>query len=431
MSPGERDIMLEKVQRDSFRFFSTHANPANGLVRDTSQDGSPSSIAAVGFALTCYPIAVEHGWMPRAEALARTLAAVRFFADADQSGSKTGTGYKGFFYHFLDMHSGERAWNSELSTIDTTLLVGGMLLAARYFDGDDASEAEVRSQVEAIYRRIDWRWAQNGDGALSLGWTPERGFIRWRWIGYSEALLLYALALGSPSHSATADAYDQWLSGYRWKRIYGHEYVYAGPLFIHQFSHVWIDFRDIFDAYMRERGLDYFENSTRATEVQREYARRNPYHWARYHDCCWGITATNGPGPAERVIGGRKRKFYGYAARGAPWGPDDGTIAPWAAVASLPFAPDIVLPTIAYLAERHYHQGNDLGFYSSFNPTWVDDDGTVGWACPWHIGLNQGPIVAMIENFRSGMIWRLMRECEPIVRGLERAGFAGGWLDRL
>ncbi|MDN5924514.1 MAG: hypothetical protein L0H70_05890 [Xanthomonadales bacterium] len=429
MTLGDTDALLEKVQRDSFHFFSAHVNPANGLVRDSSQEHIPCSIAAVGFALTCYPIAVERAWMTRAEALALTLAAVRFFANAEQSDSKTSAGYKGFFYHFLDMHTGCRVWDSELSTIDTALLMGGLLLAARYFDGTHADECEVRSKVGDIYARIDWRWAQNDGAALSLGWTPEKGFISWRWIGYSEALLLYALALGSPTFPVGTDAYEQWLSGYRWNRIYGHELVYAGPLFIHQFSHVWIDFRNIQDAYMRHRGLDYFENSHRATKIQREYARRNPHHWDHYHDACWGMTASNGPGPAQFTINGRQRKFYGYAARGAPYGPDDGTIAPWAVVASLPFAPEIVLPTIAYLAEEFYQEGIDLGFYSSFNPTWRGPDGQQGWSCPWHIGINQGPIVAMIENHRSGMVWSLMRECEPIVRGLNRAGFGGGWLD--
>ncbi|MFP5406313.1 MAG: glucoamylase family protein, partial [Gammaproteobacteria bacterium] len=231
------DPLVEKVQQDSFRFFPSHANPDNGLVRDSTQQHTPSSIASVGFALTCYPIAVRQGWMSRADALARTLATLRFFAHADQSGSPESAGYRGFFFHFLDMHSGRRAWKCELSTIDTTLLVAGMLLAARFFDGDSDEESEVRSSAAGIYERVDWRWAQNDGAALSLGWTPERGFLRFRWIGYSEALLLYALALGSPTHAASLDAYGQWLSGYRWKRIYGRELVYAGPLFIHQFSH--------------------------------------------------------------------------------------------------------------------------------------------------------------------------------------------------
>jgi hypothetical protein len=424
--------ILEKIQYDSFRFFQAHVNPANGLVRDSTQEHSPCSIAAVGFALMCYPVAVRRGWMTRADALAKTLAALHFFFDAEQSEAPDATGYRGFFYHFLDMGTGRRAWNCELSTIDTTLLAAGMLLAAMFFDGRDAEESRVRALVESIYERIDWRWAQNGGAALALAWTPERGFQRWRWIGYSEALILYALALGSHEHSASRNAYDEWLSGYRWRRIYGFEYVYAGPLFIHQFSHMWVDFRGIADAYMAGRGIDYFENSRRATCVHREYAIRNPHQWEHYSGECWGLTASNGPGPgSRRTPDGRQLDFYGYRARGAPYGPDDGTVSPWASIASLPFAPEVVLPTIESLARRTYSQGAAFGFYGSFNPTYRVSQDDIGWVCPWHYALNQGPIVAMIENYRDGFIWSLMRRCEPVVRGLVCAGFRGGWLDQV
>lgn len=423
---------IEKVQRDSFRFFPAHDNPVNGLVRDSTQEHSPCSIAAVGFALTCHPVAVRRGWMTHAEALGKTLAALRFFDAAEQSDAPRASGNHGFFYHFLDMETGERAWQCELSTIDTALLVAGMLCAAVFFDGDAAAEQEVRTRAADIYERIDWRWAQNGGAALSLGWTPEKGFLPYRWIGYSEALILYALALGSETHPASRDAYDEWLSGYRWKRIYDFEYVYAGPLFIHQFSHLWIDFRVIADAYMRERGIDYFENSRRATCVHREYAIRNPRHWEHYCGDCWGVTASNGPGPISgRVINGQKRDFYGYCARGAPYGPDDGTVSPWASIASLPFAPEVVMPTIEALARRTYSQHERFGFYGSFNPTFHTQAGDVGWVCPWHYALNQGPIVIMIENWRDDFVWELMKRSRPVVRGLREAGFEGGWLDSI
>lgn len=421
--------LLESLQHDSFRFFPAHLNPANGLVRDSTQEHTPCSIAAVGFSLTCCPIAVRRGWMTRADALDKTLAALRFFRDAEQSEAPGASGFRGFFYHFLDMETGARAWGCELSTIDTALLLAGMLLSARFFDGDDAREREVRRLAATIYERVDWAWAQNGGAAISLGWTPEKGFLPWRWIGYSEALILYALALGSPSHAARRDAYDEWLSGYRWKRIYDVEYVYAGPLFIHQFSHVWIDFRDIADAYMRARGIDYFENSRRATIVHREYAIRNPRGWKNYSGECWGLTASNGPGPQYgRMMNGRKRDFYGYCARGAPFGPDDGTVSPWASIASLPFAPEVVLPTIEALSRFSGNRHEFFGFYGSFNPTYHADEGDAGWICPWHMGLNQGPIVAMMENHRDGFVWELMRGCAPLADGLRAAGFRGGWL---
>ncbi len=426
---NDETALLERVQHDSFRYFVDHANAANGLVADSTHPHSPCSIGVVGFALSCYPVAVEHGWMTRAAARTRVLAALRFFQAADQSGAVDGVGYKGFFYHFLDMHSGRRAWKCELSTIDTALLVAGMLTCAQYFDRADKGEREIRATTTAIYERIDWRWAQNRSRALSMGWTPERGFLRSRWIGYNEALILYALALGSPSHAASAGAYAQWLSGYRWKRIYDIEYVYAGPLFIHQFSHAWIDFRKIQDRFMAQKSIDYFENSRRATYVHHEYAQRNPRQFEYSDGQCWGLTASDGPGPETCMVRGRKRVLHGYRARGVPFGADDGTVAPWAALASMPFAPEIVLPTLKYLYDQTYNVQNKFGFYASFNPTIHRKRGSIGWISSWHFGLHQGPIVLMIENYRNGMLWRLMRDCAPIVRGLRRAGFAGGWLD--
>lgn len=426
---GDDAALLERVQRDSFRFFSEYSRPDNGLVADSSQKDSPCSIAAVGFALSAYPVAVEHGWMTRDEALARTLAALRFFDAAQQGGALNQTAYKGFFFHFLHMTTGERVWESEVSVIDTALLIAGMLFAARYFGRADAAENEVGQRAVAIYSRVDWPWMQNGGAAFALAWTPEKGFARQRWIGYSEALVMYVLALGSPTHAVGADAYRQWLSGYRWKRIYGQSYVYAGPLFIHQFSHIWIDFRGIRDAYMLAKDMDYFENSRRATNVHQEYAKRNPKNFRDYHGLCWGLTASDGPGPMHKRIHGRERKFLGYRARGAPYGPDDGTVAPWASIASLPFAPELVIPTIRYLAQRTYDPDNPFGFTASFNPTLHQRSGDVGWLSPWHFGLNQGPIVLMIENYENEFIWRLMRDCPYIRRGLTRAGFNGGWLD--
>ncbi|MDQ2915716.1 MAG: hypothetical protein M3R40_00895 [Pseudomonadota bacterium] len=420
--------LLERIQRDSFRFFREYVNGDNGLVADSSQQDSPCSIAVVGFALSSYPVAVEHGWMTRSDALALTLAALRFFDAADQGRAPGNITHHGFFFHFLHMTTGERMWDSELSVIDTALLLAGMLFAARYFSRADAAENEVGQRALAIYSRVDWRWMQNGGDAFALAWTPERGFNRRRWVGYNEALVLYVLALGSPTHAIESAAYAEWLSGYRWKRVYGQSYVYAGPLFIHQFSHLWIDFRGIQDTYMAAKDMDYFENSRRATLVHQEYAKRNPKAFRNYHGRCWGLTASDGPGPLCKRIHGHPRKFFGYRARGAPYGPDDGTVAPWASLASLPFAPELVMPTIRYLAAQTYDADNSFGFYASFNPTLHERSDDMGWVSPGHFGLNQGPIVLMIENYRNEFIWRLMRDCPYIRRGLERARFSGGWL---
>jgi hypothetical protein len=238
------------------------------------------------------------------------------------------------------------------------------------------------------------------------------------------------LALGSPTYPLPDDSYPAWLSTYVWKKIYDYEFVYAGPLFIHQLSHIWIDFRGIQDVYMRDKGLDYFENSRRATYVQREYAIRNPREFAFYSKDCWGMTASDGPGPATLKVDGVEREFFDYLARGAPHGPDDGTIAPWAVVASLPLAPEIVFPAVRYFTDQvKLEQPDSYGFKATFNPTFpVASDNDVGWVSPWNFGLNQGPIVLMIENQRTGLIWRLVQQCPYIVQGLRRAGFQGGWL---
>ena len=423
------DELLDTVHRAAYDYFLDETNSKNGLVVDSTHPESPASIAAVGFGLTGLTVAVERGWMGRAEAVERALATVRFFRDAPQDGARDGVGHRGFFYHFLNLKTGRRAWKSELSTIDTTFLVAGLLCVDEAFDGDSPDEREVRDGARAIYERVEWDWAMNDGPTVTMGWTPERGFLRYRWEGYNEALLLYALAAGSPTHPVPASAFEASTRTYRWKTIYGHDHVYAGPLFIHQFSHLWIDFRGIPDAYMRDRGSDYFENSRRATLIQREYASRNPRGFAGYGPDAWGVTASDGPGPDVRTVGGRERRFWDYRARGVPFGPDDGTLAPWAAIASLPFAPEAVLGCLHGLATTHNGTHDRYGFEASYNPTFPNGHGDLGWVSEHHFALNQGPIVLAIENYLTGLVWDLMKRCRPLVEGLRRNGFAGGWLD--
>jgi hypothetical protein len=417
---------LRALQRATFRYFWNETNPRNGLIPDnTARDDIPASIAGVGFALASYPIAVDRAYVSRRRAVDRTLATLRFFWNAPQGPMPDATGHRGFFYHFLDVETGRRAWQCELSTIDTAILIAGALTAGEYFDRATSAEREIRTLADALYRRIDWRWAQNGGASVSHGWTPERRFQRYRWEGYNEALILYVLGLGSPTHALPAASYRAWTSTYRWKKLYGHEFLYGGPLFMHQLSHLWVDFRGIQDEFMRRHAIDYFENSRRATYVHQQYAIRNPRRFRDYGELVWGITASNGPGPTTRRLNGVKRRFLGYAARGVPYGPDDGTLAPWAVVASLPFAPEIVLPTLQHCVDK-YHEENEYGLVCSINPTFPDK--RPGWISDDHFALDQGPVVMMIENYRSGLIWRLMRNCPYIVKGLRRAGFTGGWL---
>jgi hypothetical protein len=427
--PTLTDTDLHALERKTFRYFWSETNPANGLLADNTLGDVPASIAGVGMALAAYPVGVERRFASRRAALERALTTLRFFHDSKQNAEPDATGNRGFFCHFLDVRTGHRAWSSELSSIDTTILLMGALTCAAYFDGTAPAERELRRLAQALYDRTDWRWAQNGRATVSHGWTPERGFERHRWEGYNEALMLYVLGLGSDTHPLPKRSYAAWTKTYVWKNLYGHEFLFGGPLFMHQLSHVWIDFRDIQDDFMRDQGIDYFENSRRATYVQQQYAIRNPRRFVGYGEYGWGITASNGPGPKTRRIRGITRRFLGYRARAVPYGPDDGTLAAWAVAASLPFAPEIVLPTLRHYLDTYPGMTNEYGLVCSANPTYpASQRKRSGWLSKAHFALDQGPVILMIENYRSGLIWRLMRTCAPIVRGLRRAGFAGGWL---
>jgi hypothetical protein len=429
LSPDD-DALLDGLQRAAFDYFVQHGNPGNGLVADTSRPGSHASIAVVGFALSAYPVGVERGWMTRAEALQRSLAALRFFCDSDQGGTPESTGYHGFYFHFLHMDSGTRAWRCEVSLIDTALLLAGMLTAAAYFTAATADETELRALVDALYQRVDWGWAQPHGAAVVHGWKPGSGFLNYGWNGYSEALLLYALGLGSPTQALNDASFEDWTGTYQWENVYGIDVLYAGPLFIHQFSHAWIDFRGIRDRFMREKDSDYFENSRRATYVQREYAIRNPRGFVGYGEEGWGLSAGDGPSTPRQRIAGRRQSFYGYAARGVPWGPDDGTLSGPSVLASLAFAPEIVLPAVRRLLARSSSPSCCSALASGYNDTvrGVDRSAPAGWTSDGRFGLDQGMVVLMIENARSGLVWRLLKRSAAIRTGLFRAGFLGGWL---
>jgi hypothetical protein len=429
VQPPMKTDALDRLEEDTLGYFLKETNRANGMVPDNTRPGAHASIAAIGFALTAYTIGVERGFMTRRDAIDRTLTTLRFFWNSPHGEDPGATGHHGFYYHYLYMDTGRRAWESELSTIDSAYLLAGMLAASTYFNGANPEEREIRTLAEQLYRRADWQWAQNGGKTVTHGWKPETGFIPYRWEGYSEALILYVLGLASPTHPLPSDSYPAWTATYSWKTLYGYEFLYAGPLFIHQLSHVWIDFRGIQDDVMRASGIDYFENSRRATYVQQQYAIQNPLDYRGYGENCWGITASDGPGPICLKIEGIERCFEDYMARGVPYGPDDGTIAPWAAVASLPFAPEIVLPALQHFNDAYPEMSSEYGFKCSFNPTFTAEGQTRrGWISKGYYGLDQGPIVMMIENYRTGFLWDLMKGCPYVTQGLRRAGFTGGWL---
>jgi hypothetical protein len=417
---------IAELQKRTYRYFHDEAHPKTCLVRDNTRPDAPASIAGSGMALGSHVVAVEQGHETREAAAAHSRGILEFLFHAEQSDRPSATGYKGFFYHFLDMETGQRAWRSELSTIDSAILFAGALVAAQYFNGRSADERAIQKLGNDIYLRADWQWMLRG-GAISHGWRPESGFLRYAWRGYNEALFLVILALGSPTFPIARDCYLEWLSTYRWRRLYGHEHVYSGPLFTHQLSHLWIDFRGIQDSYMRDRCIDYFENSRRATYVQRAYAMRNSPGFKGYGENAWGVTASEGPAWPEKSELHQGRKFFGYHARGVPHGPDDGTLSPWAIVASLPFASEIVVPAMRHMNETYPEIAGTYGYESSFNPSYPAET-SAGWMARWHYAIDQGPLIIMVGNYLSGIMWQMTRSCEHIVRGLERAGFSGGWL---
>jgi hypothetical protein len=443
---GADDPVIDDLERRTFRYFWETTNKKNGLAPDRYPSAPFVSIAAIGFALTAYVVGAERQFVKRAQASERVLNTLRFLIRAPQGPAEAGmAGHKGFYYHWLGMKDGLRFGGSELSTVDTALMLGGVLLAQSYFDGRSRAEREIRELAERIYQRVDWQWAQSRPPAISHGWRPEQGFLPHDWDGYNEAMLVYILALGSPSHGVDPEAWQQWARSYdtNWGKFSGQELLSFGPLFGHQYSHVWIDFRGIQDEYMREKGIDYFENSRRAAYAQREYANQNPMQWRGYDNQIWGLTACDGPADTAQVYNGQTRSFYAYAGRGtaAVHAIDDGTIAPTAAIASIAFAPEIVIPTIHAFRERYGdHLYQKYGFLDSINPSFTYTEvkmqygkvvGDVGWVATDYIGIDQGPILAMIENYRSGLIWKIMKRNPYIQRGLQRAGFSGGWLAEL
>ncbi|MGZ8376554.1 MAG: glucoamylase family protein [Gemmatirosa sp.] len=445
-----QQAFLDTLGRRTFDWFWETTNPRNGLTPDRWPTKSFSSVAAIGFALSAYPVGVERGWVTREQARERVLTTLRFLWRLPQGPQPTGVaGHRGFFYHFLDMETGLRFERVELSTIDTALLLAGVLTCREYFDRAEPADTEVRALADSLYLRVDWDWARAGRPLVSMGWHPEpwlpdhdaNNFIVSNWRGYMEAMLLYALALGSPTHPVPDGSWAEWVKTYQWDTFHGQTFVQFAPLFGHQYSHVWIDFRGIQDAYMRGRGIDYHENSRRATLSQQAYAIANPGGWRDYSDRVWGLTASDGPLDSTFTLDGRARTFHSYWARGAGRDEinDDGTIAPTAAGGAIAFVPEIVVPSLVAMRQRY---GDDLfgryGFRDAFNPTLRApgprlQHGRIvagkGWFDGDHLGIDQGPILLMLENQRSELVWRLMRRNPYVVRGLCRAGFSGGWLD--
>jgi hypothetical protein len=392
----EDQIFLEDLEKRAFRFFWEQSNSETGLTADRARaDGSPyqrteahynvASIAATGFALTSYCIAAERNWTPRREVKDRARITLAFFAD--RAFHKNG-----WFYHWMDAETGERRWNSEVSSIDTALLLGGVLTVRQCF----AEDKEIVRLATRIYERVDFGWMLNGDPyLLSHGWKPETGFLPYRWDTSSEHLILYLLGIGSPTHPLS------WRSWYAWRRdfiSYGKYRFQASlpPLFIHQYSHAWVDFRRRRERFRRFK-IDYFENSVTATAAQRQFFINLANEFPIYAENVWGLTASD--------------SREGYKAWGAPPRPPDwdGTVVPCAAAGSLMFAPEITLPALKTLRAKF---GDEIygryGFTDAFNPqtNWINRD---------VIGIDVGITLLSAENLRTGNVWRwFMLNSEPV-----------------
>jgi hypothetical protein len=411
--------VLDSLQYTGFNYFWSKANPANGLCPDRSATGSVCSIASTGFGLSAICVGADHGWITRDQAKQRVLTTLQTFWNGPQGPAASGTiGYMGLYYHWLDMNTAKRTWSSELSTIDTALLFAGILHCREYFSVQgDPTEDQIRALADSITWRADWNWVRGGTPGIAMGWDPASGLFG-KWIGYNEAMIMYLIAIGSPTHPAPPSDWSTWTSGYTWgqSRTDVPAYVKFGPLFGHQYSHCWVDFRGIQDAYMAMKGIDYFENSRRATLSQISYGRimgtplyENYYHRG-YSDSLWGWTASDDPAT-------------GYMAHD-PWvaNLENGTVTPTASISSIAFAPDSVWPCVRNMFTNRNTLGfpywGPYGFGDAFCPKtfsrWVSFD---------VLGIDQGPIVLMIENYRNNMIWARTMANADIQRGLSRAGF--------
>jgi len=393
------EALLEDMSRRAFRFFWEQADASTGLVRDRARtDGSPhdethrnvASIAATGFGLTALCIAAERRWLEPREARERVRATLRFFATRALH-------EHGWFYHWMDTATGERRWQSEVSSIDTALLLAGILTARQKFRAD----AEIVRLATAIYERVDFPWMLNNHPTqLSHGWRPETGFIKYRWDAYSEHLILYLLAIGSPTHPITPRA---WLAWRRERITYaGYTYITGGPLFIHQYSHAWVDFRGRSES--RYPFTDYFANSVGATRAHRAFCLALSAEFPGYTENIWGITASD--------------SAKGYVAWGGPPrdAAIDGTVVPCAAGGSLMLTPDIAVPALRVMhdqfGQRIYGQ---YGYADAFNPN-------TGWVNPDVIGINLGIMLLSAENLRTGNVWSWFMRNGEIPEAMKRVG---------
>lgn len=387
------DTLLDDVARRAFRFFWEQADGSTGQVKDRARATGTdtykiSSIAATGFGLTGLCIGAERGYRPRQEIRRRVALTLRFIAERLPH-------ERGFYYHFVNMTTGDRLWACELSTIDTALLLCGVLTCRQYWVGDP----EIPALATRIYERVDWPWFLNGQKTLSMGWKPESGFLAARWDDYCELLMLYLLGLGSPTHPLPGACWKAW----KRSRITfdGLTYIGSSPsLFIHQYSHAWFDFRGKVDD-----GVDWFQNSVIATEAHERFCLSLHERFPDYTPDLWGFTASDSQ--------------EGYVGWGGPPadGKADGTVVPCAAGGSIPFRPEACLRVLHTIRDRYANEAwGRYGYIDAFNPL-------NGWVNADVLGIDVGITMIMAENHRSRFVWDTFMKDPAAQRGVARAGF--------
>ena len=388
---SQDDQFLNELEHCHFLYFWEQANPQTGLVRDrcnvrTKETTIVSSVASTGFGLTAICIGEKRGFVSNSDARSRVIASLSFFWH------KLPT-HRGFFYHFANINSGERVWDSEVSSVDTAILLCGILTCCQHFQ-DEA----INQLAHAIFDRVDWTWLSEDTSLLPQGWTPELGFLPSKWDFYSELMMMYLLGLGSTSHPLNIEAWSSWK-----RAVFEYDGLrYVGsfaPLFVHQYSQAWFDFRNKKDRY-----ADYFENSVIATDAHRRFCLELNEQFSDYSNALWGITASD--------------SMKGYVIWGGPpaMGPIDGTIVPAAAGGSLPFLPDATMRVLRTIHDHYPKAWSRYGFVDAFNPLedWYDTD---------VIGIDTGITMLMAENARTGFVWETFMKNPEAQRGMEMAGF--------
>ncbi|MFN8528563.1 MAG: glucoamylase family protein [Anaerolineae bacterium] len=377
--------LIDAVARQTFDFFWNEANPENGLIKDRSTPDSVASIAAVGFGLAAIPIGVDRGWITYDEGYQRVLTTLQTFTSGGVEGAH------GFFFHFINMNTGEREWGSELSSIDTALLVAGALVSGQYFAG-----TEVQTLADELYANVEWDWMTNRGATVKMGWEPESGFIDASWDHFDESMILYVLAIGSPTHPVSANVWD------RWRRPVNIEggfiYLASEPLFVYQYPLAFLNLRNREDHY-----ANYWNNTALACERNRQFVIDHSDWYTTYTDGVWGLSASDGPD--------------GYNAYGASGINHDGTIAPYASVSCYPFTPDIALEGMrAMLSKYGARVWRNYGFVSAINE---DRD----WYSRDHIGIDEGDVLLMLANAQDSFVWDLFMANPNIQNGLNAMGF--------